>query len=341
MKYILLLLLFVSQHSYAQDACVACPPASDIVIRINDEAKAPNKEFDIEVYMTNNTEEDIFSWQFTMSYDTTYLVPTNVDFRCDECIFGSNSEKPGFVQAAAASNGKAPLPDSSIVVSVYFKTKPNITFAETTVGFEEFIVDEFALEVNYSDTAVVTIDETLPVELVSFDALVDRNDVYITWSTKGEINNAGFDIYRDSLLLGHVPGVGHSSSTLLYEYVDRLVPDGAYEYLLVQRDFDGAYEAFGPLYVTISTVAKPEVQNVYPNPFNPSTTLSFTLPQYSEVTIQAVNILGRTVFTHTATFDAGYNEYVLELGHLPSGFYFITLDYQGMRSDSITAILQK
>jgi hypothetical protein len=61
----------------------------------------------------------------------------------------------------------------------------------------------------------------------------------------------------------------------------------------------------------------------YPNPFNPSTSIRFDLPQTAEVTVQVVDILGRVVMSHRAgSVGAGANRTVaLDASRLASGVY--------------------
>ncbi len=66
--------------------------------------------------------------------------------------------------------------------------------------------------------------------------------------------------------------------------------------------------------------------SAYPNPFNPTTTLRFSLPEAADVRLEVFNLLGQRVATlvderlaagdHTAPFDAS---------HLPSGTYLYRL----------------
>jgi hypothetical protein len=65
----------------------------------------------------------------------------------------------------------------------------------------------------------------------------------------------------------------------------------------------------------------------YPNPFNPSTTITYDLAERSFVRLRVFDMLGRQVAilvdeeksagTHTVTFDAS---------KLPSGVYFYRID---------------
>ncbi len=50
-----------------------------------------------------------------------------------------------------------------------------------------------------------------------------------------------------------------------------------------------------------------QVAPAYPNPFNPSTTIDFTIPEISDITIAIYDILGREIFT--------YNRSDLDVGH--------------------------
>lgn len=66
----------------------------------------------------------------------------------------------------------------------------------------------------------------------------------------------------------------------------------------------------------------------YPNPFNPSTTISFTLPENGNVNLKIYNLQGEEVYT---VVDNRYKirgsyEYKVDLSRLASGIYFYTLE---------------
>ena len=75
----------------------------------------------------------------------------------------------------------------------------------------------------------------------------------------------------------------------------------------------------------------------YPNPFNPSTSISFDLPQSADVEIQVIDMIGRQVMTMTpATISAGANRTVqIDASRLASGTYFYRVI---ARMESRTAI---
>ena len=69
----------------------------------------------------------------------------------------------------------------------------------------------------------------------------------------------------------------------------------------------------------------------YPNPFNPTTSIEYNLPQSSIVSIQIFNSLGEKVKTlYSGLQTSGSHEIVFDGGLLPSGIYFyqiITKDF--------------
>ena len=69
----------------------------------------------------------------------------------------------------------------------------------------------------------------------------------------------------------------------------------------------------------------------YPNPFNPSTTIGYTLPQTSHVKFKVFNILGQVVATLIDGVErAGHRQIQFNAGDLPSGVYFYRLEATGI-----------
>jgi hypothetical protein len=61
----------------------------------------------------------------------------------------------------------------------------------------------------------------------------------------------------------------------------------------------------------------------HPNPFNPSTKISFTIPQKTNIRLEVFNILGREVATLAeGEFPAGSHEIEWQADNFPSGIYF-------------------
>jgi hypothetical protein len=68
------------------------------------------------------------------------------------------------------------------------------------------------------------------------------------------------------------------------------------------------------------------LDRAYPNPFNPVTTLGFSLPTQSEVALSIYNLQGREVATLIdANMDAGYHSVVWNADSYSSGVYFVKM----------------
>jgi hypothetical protein len=65
------------------------------------------------------------------------------------------------------------------------------------------------------------------------------------------------------------------------------------------------------------------ILSAFPNPFNPTTTLSLTLPQTSKVRLAVYDITGRLVrVLSEGMLDAGEHRVAFDGVGLPSGIYF-------------------
>jgi len=65
----------------------------------------------------------------------------------------------------------------------------------------------------------------IPVELTSFTASVNDNDITLNWETASEINNSGFQVERKSdgeyEVIGFVPGFGTTTETKAYSFSEQ------------------------------------------------------------------------------------------------------------------------
>lgn len=97
-----------------------------------------------------------------------------------------------------------------------------------------------------------------------------------------------------------IPGAkgGSSASTLDYQYIDRTAAFGsAYEYLLEAVDFNDGKVQYGPRKARPLNPLATELLSNYPNPFNPITTLRFTLKEKLKVSLIIYDSKGRLVRT--------------------------------------------
>tara|TARA_B110000967_G_C18855239_1_gene546846 strand:+ start:778 stop:1566 length:789 start_codon:yes stop_codon:yes gene_type:complete len=86
---------------------------------------------------------------------------------------------------------------------------------------------------------------TLPVDLISFEAEREEDNIKLNWSTASEENNDYFEIQKSYdgevfTPIGYVDGAGNSNEVLDYSYTDSET-NKAY-YRLKQLDYDGEFE---------------------------------------------------------------------------------------------------
>ena len=68
------------------------------------------------------------------------------------------------------------------------------------------------------------------------------------------------------------------------------------------------------------------MNRAYPNPFNPTTTLSFALPVISNVLLEVYDINGRLINELIKDImDAGYHSVVWNADSYSSGVYFVKM----------------
>ena len=200
---------------------------------------------------------------------------------------------------------------------------------------EEMYVDNY-----YFDAVPPPI---IPVELTSFTALVNDNDVTLNWSTATELNNQGFDVERNSGngfdKIGFVAGFGTSTEIHTYSYVDGSLKEGSYTYRLKQVDFDGTFEYSDVVEVDIIVPDVFALEQNYPNPFNPSTTIKFSLAADSKVSLTVFDVLGQEVANLiSGNLAAGSHEINFNASNVNSGVYFYRIDATAVDGTNFSSV---
>jgi hypothetical protein len=175
--------------------------------------------------------------------------------------------------------------------------------------------------------------------LFSFAASVNKNDVTLNWTTESEINNAGFEVERQSLSsgkdiwakIGFVEGNGTTNEPKHYTFFDRKLNTGKYNYRLKQIDYNNrSVEHFLSDVVTVGVPKKYAISQNYPNPFNPTTKIDFEIPNDSKVSIKVFDILGRKITSLVNGFiEAGYHTIEFDGSNFASGMYFYRIHTNG------------
>ena len=191
----------------------------------------------------------------------------------------------------------------------------------------------------------------LPVELTSFSVTAGLNTVELAWKTATEVNNAGFEIQRtvfsnQSIVnsktgqgstmnnwtkVGFVAGHGTTNAPQQYACADNVGNAGTYSYRLKQIDHDGAFTYSQAVQVTVAVPKVLALSQNFPEPFNPSTTIQFTVPSDGKATIKVYNAIGQEVATlfNDEAATGVVHQVQFNGSNLASGIYFSRLEFGG------------
>ena len=188
----------------------------------------------------------------------------------------------------------------------------------------------------FSKATVVGSNESLPIELLDFTAVVnEESTVALSWATATEINNNFFTVERSSdgtdfEAVMEVQGAGTSNHIIEYDATDINPRMGINYYRLKQTDFDGSFK-----YSEMKTVNifKSNSFSVWPNPaaemieisFGESTDLLTTENNLSGIKIY--NSIGKLVYKKST--DATSSKLRLDVSSYDEGMYFISLEKNG------------
>ncbi|MFA7056221.1 MAG: chitobiase/beta-hexosaminidase C-terminal domain-containing protein [Candidatus Cloacimonadales bacterium] len=198
------------------------------------------------------------------------------------------------------------IDDSGDVVGGYEKTSYQRSPGEwETIAFTE--------TENNATPGEPHTDQTLPVTLSSFMAIqTSENFAKITWTTESESSLIGYNVFRNVSndqdtavrVNSAIIAAENSSMGSSYSYVDAQVQiNTTYHYWLQINEFDGTSSFHGPFRLRINEnnnqsvviPIKTTLVNVYPNPFNPTTSVSFYMERPENIKINIYNIKGQLI----------------------------------------------
>ncbi len=276
-------------------------------------------------------------------------VPVNACLTYDVSVFGTNQQ----VEVVLHFDGLPFAPDELVWDNEgTWQTVSGVTWdylAETATFYWTFVgpirdgAETFVM--NEGDGS------TLPVELSSFMASVtNSNTVMIEWTTQSESDMMGYyimrsdhdDIEEASFLNSSLIPAQNSSMQTDYQFEDiEVTANQTYRYWLQSIDYSGSVSFFGPVICTVTPGEEdpdaPDVEMItslrgnFPNPFNPSTTVSFSLAKDCDVTIDVFNVRGQKVETlaYNAPMAAGDHSILWDAVDMGSGVYYVRLTVAG------------
>jgi hypothetical protein len=177
-----------------------------------------------------------------------------------------------------------------------------------------------------------TSNQSLPVELQSFSAQVSKNIVQLNWETATEINNNGFEVLckngenGDWNFLVFLNGANNSNSSKNYSFTHKTCEIGRNYYKLKMIDNDGTFKYSQVIEAVIGVPKEYALLQNFPNPFNPTTKIEYTVPTNGRVKLDVFSITGQTIKTLVdENQEAGYYSVDFSATNNSAGMYFYKL----------------
>ncbi len=214
----------------------------------------------------------------------------------------------------------------------------------------------YTITTGVSPDAAGAVDVSLPVELTSFTATPLKGAIQLDWVTESEIENLGFILERRTKdtdwkeianYITHPELVGQGSVTYRTEYsfTDETVEAvQTYDYRLADVDYHGDWKYHSLIVMGVEVAELPTefaLLPAYPNPFNPSTTISYNLIEDGNVTLAIFDVNGREVSRLVDEAQiAGTYELSWDASRVSASVYFCQL-VQGNKSATQKLIFLK
>jgi len=163
----------------------------------------------------------------------------------------------------------------------------------------------------------------LPIELISFSANCQNQNIIIKWTTASENNNDYFSLEHSTdaanwIIIKIVNGAGNSSTVQNYSFTDSLTQNAVSYFRLKQTDFDGKSK-----YSKVITIRSckenltPDNLIIYPNPAKGIINFLFNGDIGQVRSIEVFNVLGERVY-----YSVRYQSYI-DLTNKSNGIYFV------------------
>ena len=150
-----------------------------------------------------------------------------------------------------------------------------------------------------------------------------ENKAVLSWAPSDANDISHYNIYRNIEL--------HSTTTET-SFTDEITEDTEYAVSAVdihenESDMSASILVSMPLNIIDNLIpTKYELMTAYPNPFNPITSITYALPEYTNVQIVIFDLSGKQIESLINEFQSpGYHSINWNADNHPSGMYFVNI----------------
>jgi hypothetical protein len=187
---------------------------------------------------------------------------------------------------------------------------------------------------SFSDWAIGFGQVILPVELISFDAVMNANNAILTWTTLSEYNTDYFAVERSTdgvhyNQVGIVGSSGNATSASNYFFTDYAINELAVNivyYRLRVVAFDHTFSYSDVRLLNVNGTSSSDFIAIYPNPFLDEIQVLWNSPTEGTSTFQMTDVTGRILIEKQIAVSQGSNHLLLhDFSVLNAGVYFLSI----------------
>ncbi|MEO8821482.1 MAG: T9SS type A sorting domain-containing protein [Ginsengibacter sp.] len=182
----------------------------------------------------------------------------------------------------------------------------------------------------FSGFFVNTVNSALPLTLLQFNGVKEKNLIKLRWQTVDEINTRQFNVqhsngngFRD---IGTISAQS-IKGTNNYAFTDENPNTGNNLYRLKMTDVDGIFTYSNV--ITINFNGNKTSLKLYPNPVSSILHLKIVSEKSENIKLKITDALGKSVYRKIISVNAGDNSQNLNIQNLPPGTYFLNVNQNG------------
>ena len=187
-------------------------------------------------------------------------------------------------------------------------------------------------------------NNSLPVELISFNGNCNQGNVDLSWSTASEYNSDYFIIEksRDGEFWNTIhqeKAAGNSTLLINYHYTDYNALSSENYYRLTQFDIDGTENKQDAIYLNCQQ-SNSSIIKTYPNPSNNNFKLVINDKLLTgNVSIKLIDTRGNVLSNNEYIIQKGTNRINMNKINLSKGLYYIIIENENLTSKKIKHII--